>query len=95
MNWFFAAYLIALAFLTAQKSVGLRRNSLVSAWSWLAMLAISHFVFALFRAGNSRDPRDMLLIEIWANGFEWLFLGISMFCLASALKKGRVDSPKP
>jgi len=95
MNWFIVAYLIALAYLTAHKNLSHRRKSLGSAWSWLGILAISHFVFALFRAGNSTNPRDMILIGIWANGFEWLFLGISIFCLAGALKKDQSDGQTP
>ena len=94
MNWFFAAYLIALAYLTVHKN-GSHTSSLPKPWCWLAMLPITHFVFALFRAGNVRDTRDMVLIEIWANGFEWLFVGISMFTLAGVLKSDQTDTSNP
>ena len=81
MNWFLVAYLIILAYLTVQK-----RIPFGGSWSWLGVVAISHFVFALIRAGNARNPRDIVLVEIWASGFEWLFLGISIICLARALE---------
>jgi hypothetical protein len=90
MNWFLVAYLVALAYLTVQK-----KDSLGSAWFWLGILAFSHTVFALFRAGNATNPRDLILVEIWANGFEWLFLGLSIRSLAGVLKKDESDTPTP
>ncbi len=42
-------------------------------------------VFALIRANNYRDPRDLLLTEIWQNGFVWLFLGLSIYGLSGLL----------
>ncbi|MEP4077022.1 hypothetical protein [Haloferula sp.] len=93
MTWIFPVYIVALAYLTVQKDLGDSKASLAGAWSWLAGLAISQFVFALFRAGNARNTRDMILVEIWANGFAWLFLGFSMFCLGAALRKGQDTLP--
>lgn len=90
MNWFLVAYLVALTYLTVQ-----RKDSLSTAWSWLGILAISHFVFALFRAGNATNPRDLILVEIWANGFQWLFLGLSILSLVGALKRDESEHSTP
>jgi hypothetical protein len=53
----------------------------------LAAIPFSHFVMSLFRAGNLRQPGEMLEIQIWSAGFEWLFLGLSMVCVARIFGK--------
>lgn len=87
MNWIFATYLLALVYLTTHKDKLARGNSLRGAWTWLALIPIVQFVFALMRAGNFRNPRDLALVEIWADGFGWLFLGISMLRLIGVINQ--------
>ena len=79
------AYLLALLYLSTLKREPLKGNSLRVAWVWFSLIPISHFVFALFRAGNLRSPKDLALIEIWDTGISWLFLGISMLFLAGSM----------
>lgn len=85
MTWILVAYLLVLAFLTVNTGKLSNIHSLRSAWRWLAMVAISHVLFALFRVENFRDASDMARIELWADGFQWLFLGISLFCLSGVV----------
>ena len=85
MTWILVAYLLVLIFLAVKRDKFLNAAALRPAWIAFALIPISYFVFALFRAGNLRDPRDMALIEIWANGIEWLLLGISMLFLTGML----------
>jgi hypothetical protein len=87
MNWLLIAWLLALTFLSCYgiERVG-NRGSLWLAWVWLAAIPFSHFVMALFRAGNFRHAQDMLLIEIWSDAFAWLFLGLSILCAGGALR---------
>jgi tellurite resistance protein TehA-like permease len=86
MNWLLVAYLLALTIVSCQAAkIGLR-GSLWLAWVWLAAIPFSHFAMALFRAGNFRNPRDMVLVEIWSDGFAWLFLGLSMLCLGRVFR---------
>ena len=85
MNWILIAYLLVLIFLAVKRDRFANSSALRSAWITFALIPISYFVFALFRAGNFRDPRDLALIEIWANGVEWLLLGISMLFLTQMI----------
>jgi hypothetical protein len=50
-------------------------------------------VFAIFQATNIHDPRDLALVEIWSNGFEWLLLGVSMIFLKDAIAPAKVGAP--
>jgi hypothetical protein len=91
MNWLLPVYLVVLAFVSVRRPVGANSTGLRRAWVWLAALAISHFFFALIRAGNFRDPRAIALTEIWADGIQWLFLGISFLSAGSGLLPIRAD----
>lgn len=97
MNWIFIAYLLALIYLTANGARFASPGSLQMAWRWFAMIPISHFIFALFRAGNLRNPHDLALVEVWADGIEWLLLGLSTFCLSKLTpsNRNRGDEPFP
>ena len=85
MNWILIAYLLSLVWLSTHKERLPRGFSLKGAWNWFALIPISHFVFALLRACYFRDSGDLMLIEIWSDGFGWLFLGFSMLCLTRAI----------
>lgn len=67
------------------------KGSFRAAWRWFALIPICNFVFTLFRAGNVRSTRDLALVEIWSNGFAWLFVGISFFFLLGALMPGDTE----
>ena len=91
MNWLLIAFLLALTFVSCNANKVGNPGALRMAWLWFAAIPFSHFAMALFRAGNYTSPRDLALIEIWSDGFAWLFLGLSIFNLGQAFR----DSPRP
>lgn len=84
-TWFLVAYLLLLIFLAVKRDKFSNAAALRPAWISFALIPVSYFVFCLFRAGNIGNARDMALIETWANGIEWLLLGISMLFLTGML----------
>jgi len=85
MTWILVAYLIALIYLSTRREKSSSNASLRQAWITFALIPLSHFVFTLFRIGNYQHPRDLALIELWATGFEWLLLGISLLFLTGTI----------
>ena len=85
MTWLLASYLIGLLYFAAKPEKISTKGAFRTAWIWFALIPVSNFVFALFRAGSIRSTRDLALVEIWADGFGWLFLGISFFVLIGSL----------
>ena len=88
MTWLLTTYLIGLLYFAAKSENVPNKEAFRTAWIWFALIPVSNFVFALFRAGNIGSTRDLALVEIWADGFGWLFLGISFFVLIGALVPG-------
>ena len=93
--WFLLGYLAALLFFAANPSRIANRASFRTAWVWFAIIPVSNFIFMLFRAGNTKSPRDMALVEIWANGVPWLLLAVSLFALLNALVPGDSGTGPP
>jgi hypothetical protein len=89
MPWVLAAYLLALALFTFKADEIVPRETLGNAWRWLAGVGVCHFIFALVRAGNTRDPQDLIVAGIWEEGVSWLLLGISIFSLVGGLTAKR------
>ena len=89
MTWILIAYLLVLIYLALHREKLVKGGSLRLAWMWFVAIPISHFVFALIRVGNVTSPRDLALIELWADGIEWLLLGGSLFVLTGALFQDR------
>ena len=87
MHWLLIAQLLALTFVSAQPSPVASRGGMRQAWFWLSLAPLSQFAMALFRAGNMRSSRDLALVEVWANGFVWLFLGLSIVSLGGSFRK--------
>lgn len=92
MTWILVATLLGLLYLATNQERILDRKSFRQAWIWFAMVPMSHFVFALLRADNSRSTRDLALTEIWADGVAWLLLGISLLFLLGALVSKEEES---
>lgn len=84
MTWLLIAYLLVLGFLSFHKGGSQSAEGLKGAWRWFAFVPLSHALFTLFRVANHND-RDIVLVEIWANGFAWLFMGISILKLSGAI----------
>jgi hypothetical protein len=85
MTWLLIAYLIALLYIALRRGTSGNADAYRRAWIAFAAIPLSHFFFTLLRAGNFGDSRDLALVEIWADGFEWLLLGISMLFLTGTL----------
>ena len=85
MTWIFVAQLLVLAFLTVNSGRIAKPHSLRLAWRWLAAVAINHLIFNLFRHENYNHSSDMARIGFWEDGFQWLFLGLSIYCLSGVV----------
>ena len=85
MTWLLIVYLLVLVYLTVKPVRPGRPGSFRLAWLFFAGIPLSHFFFALVRAGNMRDPRDLALTEVWSDGVAWLLLGLSLIFLTNAI----------
>jgi len=85
MTWILIVYLVALLLLAYKHEKIVNLSAFRVSWLFFTLVLGTHFLFTLFRAGNYRDPRDMALVEIWANGLPWFFFSISFFVLMFAL----------
>ena len=82
MTWLILTQLVILSLISYNKDKLKSTVSLRLSWNWFSGVFFSHAFFTLFRAGNYNDM-DLALVEIWATGFAWLFLGMSIFQLPS------------
>lgn len=85
------AQLLILGFFTFHHDRWASLEPIERAWNRLGVMAFCQAVFTLFRAANFNDP-DLVLVEIWANGFSWLFLGMSVFSLSALLREPSAES---
>ena len=85
MTWIYLVYLVGMLYLATHQNRLVNKRAFRLAWKWFAVIPISHFVFALFRAGNFRSSGDLVLIEIWADGIHQLLFGISLILMLGAL----------
>lgn len=87
MDWLLPVYLLVLVYLTTHRDRVSKSFSLKAAWTWFSLIPISRFMFALFTAGNINSTRDLALVQTWSDGFGWLLLGISFFCLTGLMEQ--------
>ena len=85
MTVLLTGYLVGLVYLAINSDKIASKDMFRVAWIFFSLIPVSHCVFTLFRAGNIGRARSLALVEIWADGFAWLFLAISLFCLLGAL----------
>ena len=86
MTWIILIQLLVLVFLSFNHKKLVSASNLRPAWYWFsgvfwsqaAMSCFSAFI-TIFRG----SPDDMMLLEIWANGFVWFFIGMSILFLPS------------
>jgi hypothetical protein len=93
MTWLILTQLVILSFLSFNKDRLKSTASLRLAWNWYICVFFAHAFFTIFRASNYKDM-DLALVEIWATGFVWLFLGMSIFQLPSLFLGDDHDSPE-
>ena len=84
MNWIIISYILLLGVLTFNKDRFGSSDPLKLAWQWFSGVFFAQAFFTLFRAGN-HDDTDLVLVEIWANGSVWLFIGMSIIQLPRLL----------
>jgi len=82
MTWLIITYFLVLVFLSYKKDALKSTISLHLAWTWFTAVFFSQAFMTLFRAVNFNDL-SYGLVEIWANGFTWFFLGLSLIQLPS------------
>ena len=82
MTWLVLAHFVILTFLSFHRDKLRSSASLKSAWDWFVAVFFSQAALTVFRAGNY-DDNDLVLVEIWATGFVWFFLGMSILQLRS------------
>ena len=86
MTALLTGYLVGLFYLAINSDKIASKDAFRVAWIFFSLIPVSHCVFTLFRAGNiGGRTSSLVLVEIWADGFAWLFLAISLFCLLGAL----------
>ena len=88
-DWLLLGYLLILGVFTFYKDRWHSTEPLRGAWVAVSWLLMAMAVFSLIRAGNYKDPRDLMLTEIWQNGFVWFFFGISIYRLSGLLDDSR------
>jgi|GEM_PF-1565155 len=86
MTWIILIQLLVLVFLSFNHKKLVSASNLRPAWYWFsgvfwsqaAMSCLSAFI-TIMRG----IPDAVMLIEIWANGFVWFFIGMSILYLPS------------
>ena len=83
--WFVLAYGAGLFYLLLNKDKIADVSKFRQAWMQYTMAIFTEFAFTVFRAVNYASPQKMLLVEIWAKGISWLFIGLSLLALLKAI----------
>ena len=78
MIWLILTHFLVLTFLSFHQDRLKSTDSLRPAWKSFLCVFFVNALFTLFRAVNF-DSQGLLFVEIWANGFIWLFLGLSLY----------------
>ena len=82
MIWLILTHLLILSCLSYNKERLKSNESLRLAWKWFTGVFFSQALLTIFRVGNYKSA-DLGLVEIWSNGFVWLFIGLSISQLPS------------
>lgn len=82
MLWLILTQLIVLSFLSYHSGKWKAPSALRLSWRWFSGVFFSQALLTVFRAGCFRD-QDFPLVEIWADGFTWFFIGMSILQLSN------------
>ncbi|HHH75933.1 MAG TPA: hypothetical protein ENL03_02775 [Phycisphaerae bacterium] len=85
MIYLLPAYLIGLLYFTAQQHRIVNKQAFRVAWRWFIAIPMTHAGFTFIRSITVGNAVDMAQTEIWANGFTWFFLAMSMLNLLYTL----------
>jgi hypothetical protein len=80
-----AVQLLLLAYFTSNPNLVQQRNSLKSSWKLVAGVAFVHAGFTLIRSLNYRSASDLMLTEVWKEGFCWFLIWCSLVALINSL----------
>ena len=87
MTWIILIHLLVLVFLSFNHKKLKSASNLRPAWGWFSCVFFSQAAMSCFSAyitiNHGSSPDDMMLLEIWANGFVWFFIGMSILFLPS------------
>jgi hypothetical protein len=83
MTWIILIQLLVLVFLSFNHKKLESTSNLRPAWGWFSCVFVSQAAWTFFRTSCHDHPEDLMLIEIWASGFVWFFIGMSIFFLPS------------
>jgi len=86
MTWIILIQLLVLVFLSFNHKKLVSASNLRPAWYWFSGVFWSQAAMSCFSAFITiirGIPDAVMLIEIWANGFVWFFIGMSILYLPS------------
>ncbi len=81
MTWLLLAYGIGMFYLAIHHDKLADKAAFARAWIVFAAIPASHFIFVLL----SLVIVQVNLVTIWAEGVQWLLLGVSLFLLPAAI----------
>ena len=83
MTWIILIQLLVLVFLSFNHKKLKSASNLRPAWGWFSCVFVFQAVMTFLRARYYDDVEELMLVEIWANGFVWFFIGMSILFLPS------------
>ncbi len=83
MTWIILIQLLVLVFLSFNHKKLESASNLRPAWGWFSGVFLSQAAMTFFRAGIMMMSEELMLVEIWTNGFVWFFIGMSILFLPS------------
>jgi len=94
MTWILLPYGAFLCYLLLDGRQITNRESFRKAWILFAAIPLSDAVLTLFRTFSIES---LIRVEIWADGFAWLFFGFSFLAIFNAFgeETGNANQPTP
>ena len=86
MTWIILIQSLVLVFLSFNHKKLESASNLRPAWGWFSCVFLSQAAMSCFSAYITiirGIPDAVMLLEIWANGFVWFFIGMSILFLPS------------
>ena len=83
MTWIILIQLLVLVFLSFNHKKLESASNLRPAWGWFSCVFVSQAAMTFFRARYHDNAEDLMLLDIWASGSVWFFIGMSIFFLPS------------
>ncbi len=84
-SWLYLAYGAGLFLLLFRREKVGNTFLFCVAWVFYALAVLCIPLFTIMRAVHYRSPSKMALVEIWAYGISWTFVGVSLLTLLGAM----------